>query len=148
LEENKDRCPEWYDPEKHKKKMESSDNSSKSSDEKEVANAAVNCGPKLLLMTMDYCDATESEMCDPNIWIADTGTTCDVSPYLQGAMKFVNNTSEIQQVQLENVKFVPTAKFNTFSLTKRMINGWKLCSDENKMELVKGDKKVTFSIKI
>jgi hypothetical protein len=48
LETNKDKCPEWYNPEKHpKKKGIVKDN--------EVANTAMNrSGLEILLSAMDY----------------------------------------------------------------------------------------------
>jgi hypothetical protein len=49
---------------------------------------------------------------------------------------------------MTHVAYVPTSKFNLFSLTRMMINSWILGCDENSIWLEKGRKKIVFDIKI
>ena len=43
---------------------------------------------------------------------------------------------------------MPSAKFNLFSITKRLDDGFKLGGDKNFIWIKKGNKKVDFDIKI
>jgi hypothetical protein len=49
---------------------------------------------------------------------------------------------------MTHVEYVPTSKFNLFSLTRMMINNWILGGDENSIWLEKGRSKIVFDIKI
>jgi hypothetical protein len=50
--------------------------------------------------------------------------------------------------KLTDVMLLPTGKFNLFSVTKLLKEGWKLNGDLKKMCLVKGEKTITFDIVI
>jgi hypothetical protein len=52
------------------------------------------------------------------------------------------------QATLTEVTILPTGKFNLFSLTKLVNNGWILGGDYETMWLTKGERTVTFDIKI
>ena len=58
------------------------------------------------------------------------------------------NGQRLTTATLTNVQHVPNNKFNLFSLTKRMNDGWKLHGDKDKIWITKGQHKVVFDIKI
>jgi hypothetical protein len=76
LKKNKSKRPDWFDIEKYPKKG----NNKKT---KEVS--VVGHGPELLLATMSFPNSLKL-LDDPNIWIADTGATCDSTPHDDGAV--------------------------------------------------------------
>jgi hypothetical protein len=109
--------------------------------------------------------------CD--IWIADTGATCDISPHMYGAQNVQEDSNNIvfvdgnqhktslkvnvcrwlgndqtHAVKMSDIVYAPTAKYNMFSLTKCLKQGWHLRGDESKIELYNHDFTVTFNIKI
>jgi hypothetical protein len=49
---------------------------------------------------------------------------------------------------MPDVKVVPDNKFNLFSITKKLISGWKLGGDTNSTWLSKGNNNVVFDLKI
>jgi hypothetical protein len=70
-------------------------------------------------------------------WYGDVPVTlCDMEGNTKGDSK------------MTHVAYVPTSKFNLFSLTRMMINNWILRGDENSIWLEKGRKKIVFDIKI
>jgi hypothetical protein len=115
---------------------------------------------------------------DPNVWIADTAATVHNMPHSVGmtnlcdadksdAITMGNGISEkavkiadikgtmcdkhgveIAVAKMTDVTFIPTGKYNLFSLTKMMKGGWKLNGDDNTIYLMKDDKTIVFDIKI
>jgi hypothetical protein len=113
---------------------------------------------------------------DPNIMIADTGATCDSTPHAEGIIKtrdaresdgisnasgknmnakYVGNMSavkcdkmgdEVNRVTLPDVRVIPSAKYNLFSLTKRLRAGWKMSGDMHALTIEKNGNKVVFDI--
>jgi hypothetical protein len=115
---------------------------------------------------------------DPNVWIADTGATVHATPnssvMVKKSDRNVNDSvtmgygkSEATEwygylhvtlcdmegntkgdSKMTHVAYVPTSKFNLFSLTRMMINNWILGGDKNSIWLEKGRDKIVFDIKI
>jgi len=115
---------------------------------------------------------------DPNVWIADSAATVHSTPHSisltnvkeakgsdtitmgNGDTEQANKIADIKsmmcnkyrvergQATLTEVTILPTGKFNLFSLTKLMNNGWILGGDHETMWLTKGKRTVTFDIKI
>jgi hypothetical protein len=115
---------------------------------------------------------------DPNVWIADTGATVHATQNSSAMIKkcdrngndsvtMGNGKSEATEwygdlhvtlcdmdgntkgdSKMTHVAYVPTSKFNLFSLTRMMINNWILGGDENSIWLEKGRNKIVFYIKI
>jgi hypothetical protein len=115
---------------------------------------------------------------DPNVWIADTGATVHSKPNSSAMIKkserngndiitMGNGKSEATEwygdlpvtlcdmegntkgdSKMTHVAYVPTSKFNMFSLTRMMISNWILGGDENSIWLEKGRNKIVFDIKI
>jgi hypothetical protein len=115
---------------------------------------------------------------DPNVWIADTGATVHATPNSSAMIKkserngndsvtMGNGKSEATEwygdlpvtlcdmegntkgdSKMTHVAYVPTSKFNMFSLTRMMINNWIFGGDENSIWLEKGRNKIIFDIKI
>ena len=112
---------------------------------------------------------------DPNVWIADSAATVhstghqvgmfDIKKVSTGGITIANG--EEQKIKLfgslkgtmcdqhgdqqaeaviENVKLVPTQKFNLFSTTKLQTKGWQLGGNKNSMWLEKDNKKIVFDI--
>jgi hypothetical protein len=115
---------------------------------------------------------------DPDVWIADMGATVHTTPSSSAMVKksdrngndsvtMGNGKSEATEwygdlpvtlcdmegntkgaSKMTHVAYVPTSKFNLFSLTRMMINNWILGGDENSIWLEKGRKKIVFDIEI
>ena len=116
-----------------------------------------------------------SMVLDPNVWIADSAATVhstghqvgmfDIKKVSTGGITIANG--EEQKIKLfgslkgtmcdqhgdqqgeaviENVKLVPTQKFNLFSTTKLQTKGWQLGGNNNSMWLEKDNKKIVFDI--
>jgi hypothetical protein len=115
---------------------------------------------------------------DPNVWIADTGATVNATSNSSAminkserngndSVTMGNGKSEATEwygdlpvtlcdmegntkrdSKMTHVAYVPTSKFNLFSLTRMMINNWILGGDENSIWLEKGRNKIIFDIKI
>jgi hypothetical protein len=49
---------------------------------------------------------------------------------------------------MSDVKVFPDNKFNLFSITKKLISGWKLGGDTNSIWLSKGNNNVVFDLKM
>jgi hypothetical protein len=75
LEKNKGKRPKWFDPAKVKKK---DGEPQERSGRPEVSTVAVGSGMELLLTAMHF-PRTIGLLDDPNIWIADTAATCDLT---------------------------------------------------------------------
>lgn len=115
---------------------------------------------------------------DPNIWIADTAATSDMthsdqglheesSPeesdsarvatgHILGATKVGklkgilcdNQGKEIAALNMARVVVTPGSPYNVLSVTRRLKEGWKLGGNENAITLTKDGTTVTFDIKI
>ena len=113
---------------------------------------------------------------DPNIWIADTGATTDSTGYEWGVIQtkkgdenddivdasgktmkssIIGNLpvtkidcagKEEGNMTLQDVSVVPTGKYNLFSVTKRLKNGWTMQGDTEALTLSKGKNQVRFDI--
>ena len=56
--------------------------------------------------------------------------------------------TEMGKATIKDVVHTPNSRFNLFSVTKRMQDGWILGGDKESMWLTKGDQKINFDIKI
>jgi hypothetical protein len=114
---------------------------------------------------------------DQNVWISDTGATVHATPNSSAMVKKSDRhgndsvtmgygKSEATEwygdlpvtvcdmegntkgdSKMTHVAYVPTSKFNLFSLTRMMINNWIFGGDENSIWLEKGRNKIVFDIK-
>jgi hypothetical protein len=119
---------------------------------------------------------TTDMLSDPNIWIGDTGATCDSTAFkedmvnVQAPHASDNITygqgegvkpqsigdiagtvcdkegNELGHVKLNKVKYLPEANFNLFSITRRLKEGWRLNGDDTAIWIYKGDKTIKFDI--
>ena len=55
---------------------------------------------------------------------------------------------DMNKLRLSEVTYAKNSKFNLFSLSAMIKKGWKLVGDNNKLELVNNNQKITFDIKI
>ncbi|KAL7579261.1 hypothetical protein ACA910_011420 [Epithemia clementina (nom. ined.)] len=115
---------------------------------------------------------------NPEIWVVDTGATCNMTPYATGLIKTreaeVTDSvtmgsskiekaaqvgdlpvvvcdklgTELQRVTMRDVVVVPDCGFNLFSVTKRLKEGWTMCGDKNGMWLKDSKMTVRFDIVI
>jgi len=115
---------------------------------------------------------------DPNVFVADTGASVDSTGWSDGLFEvekagasdsvtasngdrsktqsvgslkgIVCNKSgkQLYPITMKGVKHVPNSKFNLFSVTKRLKDGWKLHGDKHSMWLEKKDMKVVFDIRV
>jgi hypothetical protein len=171
LEKNKERRPEWFDPDKYNKKKQ-----------REISTAAVNQArshPELMLMAMIF-PKDLSILENPIIWIADIAATatatCNSTPHHQGAINLHkgnqgvifgngrNNEAETTfdllgiitdqfgnemiSATLQSVKHIKSARFNLFSITKQQKDGWLLIGNSEKIWIEKGEHKIVFDIQI
>jgi len=113
---------------------------------------------------------------DPNIWIGDTAATVHMTPYSIGMVKQVGNGSKqgitvgngtqeetVMQgtikgnlvnkngvkmgvAMLTDVSYAPAMKFNLCSLSKLMVNGWKMEGDANSITMKKQGRALIFDI--
>jgi hypothetical protein len=187
LEKSKDKRPDWFDPVKYNKNSSNDNNNGNTtSSNNSVNNAEMgafgqgingrNDGPELLLTALSIPKDMKL-LDDPNVWIADTGATCDSTPHAKGAVNLPRNSvcgvkfgdgenneanavfdlpglitdasgKELQSVKMCNVKHVKSANFNLFSITKQQEDGWILHGNRDAIWLTKEDKTVVFDIKI
>jgi hypothetical protein len=112
----------------------------------------------------------------PNVWVGDSAASCDSTPHTQGMTNIVKtkngigiengngSLSEVQgtgelrgtvcdksgkklgPVKMTDVRLTPENKYNLFSISKRLKEGWKMTGDKNGMVLTKGNEQVTFDI--
>jgi len=113
---------------------------------------------------------------DPNIWIGDTAATVHMTPYsvgmiqqkcigsqqgitvgngtqektvMQGTIKgnIVNkNGVKMGVAMLTDLSYAPTMKFNLCSLSKLMVNGWKMEGYANSITMKKQGRVLNFDI--
>ena len=132
---------------------------------------------EIVLCTLTF-PKTMTLLEDPDVWIADSAATVDSTPCSHGIKNItqpeeseaitmgngdaegpsmIGNISgticdqfgnERQQVCIKRVRVLPNGKYNLFSITKRIANGWTLGGDKDSMWLSKGNEKVVFDIKI
>ena len=55
---------------------------------------------------------------------------------------------EKEKATISEIMYTPNSRFNLFSMTKRMQDGWILGGNKESMWLTKGDQKLIFDIKI
>ena len=127
-----------------------------------------------MLSVVFACDLLK----DPDIFIGDTGATCnstnsdiglvdvrqakmtdniidasrnDILGSIVGDMPSTvcdKNGQELQDVMIKDIVHLPQSGYNLFSLTKRLEDGWTLGGNANAIWITKGKLKVTFDIKI
>jgi len=151
----------------------------------EVANATIeteSSGVEFLLTNLDKLAMQFPNvmkiLLDPNVFVADTGSSSHSSPHGQGLknLKAVEegtgvivgngahemtkqkgdldvdicdkHGTKLSTATLTDVNLVPTNKFNLFSLTKMQKQGWMLGGDSKSISLTKGGKKIVFDIVI
>jgi hypothetical protein len=113
---------------------------------------------------------------DPNVWVTDSGATCNITPYAEGmkvnknieptniirimgsesSTMFGNlstvmcdkNGNEKLKLKFQNVAVVPDCAFNLSSLTKQLKNGWFLSCHKKCLTLTKDKIEVRFDIVI
>jgi len=114
---------------------------------------------------------------DPNVFIADSAATYNMSKYAEGMYDWKDSTTRIRvangsyihpkkiakkmpsmlcdntgkglfKVGVTDVAWVPECPYNVISITKYMKNGWKLTGDEDHLTLSKGGIDIRFDIKI
>jgi hypothetical protein len=122
--------------------------------------------------------ATRALLTDPNVFIADTGSTVHSTRYKSGFKNAKKGTdddaitmgngvregaamigdlpgmmcskqgNELGMATLKDVAYLPTSKFNLFSVTKLQRDGWFLHGNKNQIKLTKGNNLVVFDIVI
>ena len=163
---NNKNVPQWYKDKKNRGEISAATSSNTSGFEVLFAATA-----QAFPNSMDL-------LRDPNIWIADTGASMDTTGHKIGMydMKTVTDASgalcadggiakaasigklpvavhdnkgqHVKDLTLEEVAHSPKCPFNLISVTKRLMNGWKVSGDDTSIVLHKGDMKVVFDIKI
>ena len=158
-EENKDKRPEGF----------------KTRSKHETTNIATDgeTGTQEFLLGM-----TDGVIIDKNIWIADSAATVHMTADRSGGINakkpnrnhkitlgngseeevkeivdikgklFNKNTQNWDNVTIQDVSIMPTAKFNLFSVTQMFKKGWKMEGDEESIRLTKGEMTINFDIKI
>jgi hypothetical protein len=112
----------------------------------------------------------------PNVWVGDTAASCDSTPHKTGLVKITKATSgvgiengngsmsqvegsgelhgtvcdktgtEVGDVNMTDVRWTPGNKYNLFSISKRLKDGWKMTGDSTGMVLKKGNAEVKFDL--
>ena len=115
---------------------------------------------------------------DPNCFIADTGATSDSSPHdlgmvnikpgkiedatsdASGKMIRASKTADLHGTicdkngqavckgVIKGIAHLPRSRYNLFSISRRLDDGWKLGGDQDMIKLVKGNDEIKFDIKI
>lgn len=115
---------------------------------------------------------------DPNVFIADTGSTVHSTRFKSGMKNAKRGTDEdaitmgngskegaamigdlpgtmcnkegnaLGDATLKDVAYLPTSRFNLFSITKLQREGWVLHGDKDQISLTKGANSVVFDIVI
>eukprot|EP00957_Ditylum_brightwellii_P055231 4186527-Ditylum_brightwellii.AAC.1 len=115
---------------------------------------------------------------DPNVWVADTGASCDSTSHVSGlencriapsndgitlpdgskkaATMIADLTSmvcnktgnQLFTTKMSNIKYCKGQQFNLFSLTKRLKQGWQLHGDNDSIWIKKGNDCVQFDVRI
>ena len=175
LDKNKNKRPDWFDAAKYCKKKTNVDGSEIGAVGR-GSGGGNSDGPELLLSALSFpktlklledpniwiadtaatCDSTPHNVGAVNVRQAtnnDSGVIYGDGKSnktttlfdLRGTLTD-NNGNELQQVKLHNVRHVPTAMFNLFSLTKRQKDGWTLHGDSEAIWITKGNNKIIFDI--
>jgi hypothetical protein len=161
-EENKDKRPEGF------KVRSEQGNAGVDSDNNRV---------EFMLCGMTFPNTQELLM-DPNVWIADTAATVHMTPHEMGctnarkasevnsitmgngsnekAKKIVDipctacdkHGNQITEVRMKDVTIIPGGKFNLFSVSKMIKEGWELGGNKTAIWLVRNEMKVVFDIVI
>ena len=76
-----------------------------------------------------------------------TKTTTEIIDDLRGTF-YDNQGNRLTKVILSKVRYSPKKKFTLFSVKKRLMNGWDIGGDGNKIWLRKNEQKIKFDIKI
>jgi hypothetical protein len=80
LKKNKKKCPDWFDPEKYSTKGKKNNrNGHHNSEVRAVGRSGRGSGVELLLSSMSFPNSLKL-LENPNIWIANTGATCNITP--------------------------------------------------------------------
>ena len=114
----------------------------------------------------------------PNVWVGDTAASCDSSPHSvamtniknnengiaiengNGSLSKVSGSGELHgtmcdkngkkvgRVKMTDVRLTPGNKYNLFSISKRLKEGWTMTGNIEGMVLKKGDQEVKFDLVI
>ena len=166
-EKNVSKRPAWYRP-KEEKGMVAANSSQQNDSEFLLAGTESN---------MEFTGSS-SILKDPNVFIGDTGATCDttfsdlglLNVYQAGKKDNIVDASgngiegkvvgdlpctvcnkkgqEQCAVMIKGMVHMPQAGYNLFSLTKRLDEGWTLGGSAEAIWIEKGGKRITFDIKI
>eukprot|EP00957_Ditylum_brightwellii_P113341 8643040-Ditylum_brightwellii.AAC.1 len=134
---------------------------------------------EVLLIANDkamYFPETLELLLDPNVWVADTGTSCDSTSHVLGltnkhvvpsedgvtlpdsSKKIASTIADLEilvcdrtgngffMLSMKNIKYCKDNWYNLFSFAKRMKNGWLLHGNNNAVWITKGGHKVKFDI--
>ena len=167
--ENKDKRPEWW--------KSKNDQNTKNAQEQVTAALGMATSVEYLFAGINFLN-NEKLLSDPKIWIADSVATVHTTADENGAeltenendgatirmgngtSKNVTKTAKIPETVCNkhgNVAFKMTfgdvaiclnAKYNLFSVTKMMQNGWSLSGDKTTMVLRRGQHTIKFDIMI
>ena len=72
-----------------------------------------------------------------------------MTPDYVGSMsvtKYDKMGQEVNKIVLPDVRVTPSAKYNLFSLSKRLKQGWKMSGDVKELTIEKNGNKVVFDI--
>ena len=147
------------------------------SDNDEINNDNEDVGTEVLLGSPNLeFPMTIKLLKDPNVWVADSGASCDQTGSIEGAVnvrqasetdkitvangsvstteKLIDipnwvcdkNGNKLQRTRLKNVKYLTNAAYNLFSLTKKLCDGWKLRRYAESITITKGDHELKFDI--
>ena len=142
----------------------------------EINNETLN-GIELILKEPEFnmISIGEGKIDSDEIWIADSGATCDSTPYgkciveendncgntIEGANgaqmttktvgnlyvdQFNSKGEKVQTFGMQNVHHVPKMQYQLFSITSRLKKGWKLQGNDKHLILEKGNNSVKFDI--
>jgi hypothetical protein len=170
--ENASKCPTWYKP---KAKSAGNEINNASRNKGKVANKFellfCTVGKQLFPDSLGL-------LTDSNIWIAKTGATIDTTfdnehmyaitkpsdadtaktastHWLKvvkvGKVNVIlcnNQGKEVTAMMMQEAVHTPNTPHNVISINLRLLNGWNLIGDKDAISLVKGQKRVSFDIKI
>ena len=130
---------------------------------------------EFLLMGMTF-SMQQDLLNDPNVWIGDTGVTLHMTPYADGLtnMQEAKSTdsvtmgnksveqaaiigdlkgmicdkegNELGKTTAHDIAHVPTCRYNLFSITSLLKEGWALAGSKDCLTLTKEDQKILFDI--
>eukprot|EP00957_Ditylum_brightwellii_P081628 6209566-Ditylum_brightwellii.AAC.1 len=173
-EKNADKVPSWWRRIKGRN-INSNDNGGKAN--KETGMYCQEVEFILTALAIEF-PATLKLLKDPNVWITDTGASCDSTGHYLSminncvpaanngvtlpdrnikAMGIIGdirgticakNDSKLHPCTIHNVRYCKENRYNLFSITKHQKSGWMLHGDGNSIWITKGSSKVAFDIKI